>query len=66
MITLILPDPPSKVIKGIHYLSDEGDLISYELRVNRAEYMEAHVIFKNFKGLQYIVALLDEFYKNKS
>lgn len=63
MITLILQDPPSTVIKGIQYLKDEGDLISYELSVNNAEYMEAHIIFKDFKGLQYIVALMNE--KNK-
>lgn len=67
MITLILQDPSSKVIKGIQYLSTEGDLISYHLNVNRDEYIEAHVIFKDFRAFRYIVGLLaeDECFKNK-
>jgi hypothetical protein len=60
MITLILPDPPSTVIKGIQYLQTEGDLISYELSVNTSELVEAQVIFRDYKGFRYIVALLDE------
>ena len=60
MITLILPDPPSTVIKGIQYLQTEGDLISYHLIVNTSELVEAHVIFRDYKGFRYIVALLDE------
>jgi hypothetical protein len=71
MIKLTLQDPSYKIIKGIQYLSDERALISYHLSVhkdehisaNRDEYIEAHIVFKDFKGLQYIYALLKEFYK---
>ena len=60
MITLILPDPASTVIKGIQYLATEGDLISYHLIVNTSELVEAHVIFRDYKAFRYIVGLLDE------
>lgn len=60
MITLILPDPASTVIKGIQTLADQGKLISYYLSVNTSEYVEAHIVFRDYEGFRHIVSLVDE------
>lgn len=68
MITLILPDPPSSIIKAVEYLASKGDLLSYELSVNAYEYVDAHIVFADYQAFRFVVELLDEvdFFKKES
>ena len=67
MITLVLPNPTPILVEGIRYLSSIGGLISYNVRIGKADYKEANIIFTDYKSFRYIVGLLDEskFFENE-
>ena len=68
MIALSIPNPTPALVEGIRYLSSIGEISSYHVSINTPDYKQAHMIFPDYKGFRYIVALLDEaeFFKKES
>lgn len=69
MIAFTIVNPPTPtLVKGIRHLWSTGDIIGYHVSINKAGHKQAHMIFPNYKGFRYIVALLDEaeFFKKES
>lgn len=68
MIAFTIVNPTPTLVEGVRYLSSTSDIISYHVSINKAGHKQAHMIFPNYKGFRYIVALLDEaeFFKKES